>query len=64
MIAEAHGRKIILLPFCELPLKVLARFSGLVNKAFGSLAYDMSLSYYHKDYRLYDLRASIEETER
>ena len=63
MIAEAHGRKIILLPFCELPLKVLARFSGLVNKAFGSLAYDMSLSYYHKDYRLYDLRASIEETE-
>ena len=63
MIAEAHGRKILLLPFCELPLKVMARFSGLVNKAFGSLAYDMSLSEYHKDYRLYDLRASIEDTE-
>ena len=64
MIAEAHGKRIMLLPFCELPLKVMARFSGMVNKAFGSLAYDMNLSYYHKDYRLYDLRASIEETER
>lgn len=64
MIAEAHGRKITLLPFCELPLKMLAGFSGIVNKAFGSLAYDMSLSEYREDYRLYDLRASIEETER
>ena len=64
MIAENHGKIIKLLPFCELPLKLLAGFSGLVNKAFGSLAYDMSLSEYGEDYRLYDLRASIEETER
>ena len=63
MIAESHERKMIMLPFCEIPLKVLAGFSGLVNKAFGSLAYDMSLSDYRVDYRLYDLRGSIEESE-
>ena len=63
MIAESHGRKMIMLPFCEIPLKVLAEFSGLVNKAFGSLAYDMQLSDYRVDYRLYNLRRSIEESE-
>lgn len=63
MIAESHGRKILLLPGCEIPLKVLACVSGLVNKAFGSLAYDMSLSDYGKNYRLYDLRGSVAETE-
>ncbi|MBR0151786.1 MAG: NAD-dependent epimerase/dehydratase family protein [Synergistaceae bacterium] len=63
MIAESHGRKILLLPGCEIPLKFLAGLSGMVNKAFGSLAYDMSLSDYAGDYRLYDLRGSIAETE-
>ena len=63
MIANVHGRKILLVPFCELPLRILAGVSGMVNKAFGSLAYDMSLSDYPENYRLYSLRASIEQTE-
>ena len=63
MIAESHGKNIAVIPGCEIPLKILARFSGLVNKAFGSLAYDMSLSDYRENYRLYDLRTSIEESE-
>ncbi len=63
MIAESHRKKIILLPKCETPLKVLASFSGLVNKAFGSLTYDMSLSEYRTNYRLYALRESIMMTE-
>ena len=63
MIAESHGRKIFLVPKCEIPLKVIARVSGMVNKAFGSLAYDMSLSEYFRDYRLYTLRGSIDDTE-
>lgn len=63
MIAESHGKNIALIPGCEIPLKVLAKFSGLVNKAFGSLAYDMSLSDYRENYRLYDLRRSIAESE-
>ena len=63
MIAETHGRKIILVGGCEFPLKILAKFTGLVNKAFGSLAYDMSLSEYRENYRLYPLRESISRTE-
>lgn len=64
MIAESHGKNIALIPGCEIPLKVLAKFSGLINKAFGSFAYDMSLSDYRENYRLHNLRESIEETER
>ena len=64
MIAEVHGRKMRLLPGCELPLRVCANFTGLVNKAFGSLAYDMDISRYRENYRLYDLRRSIGDTER
>ena len=63
MIAVLHGKRMMLLPFCELPLKLMSKFSGLVNKAFGSLAYDMSLSEYCEDYRPYNLRKSIEDTE-
>lgn len=64
MIAEAHGKNIALLPGCTLPLKICAHLTGLVNKAFGSLTYDMSISEYREDYRLYDLKRSIEDTER
>ena len=64
MIAESHGRKMLLVPKCEIPLKILARVLRVMDKAFGSLAYDMSLSEYFRDYRLYDLRGSIEDTEK
>ena len=63
MIAEVHGRRIKLIPHCELPLKAMAHVTGLVNKAFGSLAYDMSLSTYTQNYRLYTLPESIGRTE-
>ena len=63
MIAEAHNRKIFLMRGCELPLRVLAKFTGMVNRAFGSLAYDMPLSEYSQNYRLYTLRESITHTE-
>ena len=63
MIAEAHGRRIILVKGCEGLLKVAAKFSGKVSKAFGSLAYDMALSVYRENYSLYSLRESIARTE-
>ena len=63
MIAESHGKNIALIRGCEIPLKIAAKFSGLINKAFGSLAYDMSLSGYRENYRLYTLRESITDTE-
>ena len=63
MIAEAHGRKIKLIPHCELMLKGMAHVTGLVNKAFGSLAYDMTLSEYREDYRVCSLAEGIRRTE-
>ena len=64
MIAQAHNKSIFLVKGCEFPLRLLAKFTGLVDKAFGSLAYDMSLSEYSENYRLYTLRESIDRTEK
>lgn len=63
LIAKSHGRKILLLPGCKWPLRFLAHWSRLVNKAFGSLAYSQDLSVYKENYRLYTLEQSINETE-
>ena len=63
LIAKTHGRTIIIIPYFEWLLKILSRFTGLVNKAFGNLSYDMSLSDYKENYRVCDLNESIERTE-
>lgn len=63
MIAQAHGKKIMLVNGFEGTLRLMSRFTGLVNKAFGSLTYGMSLSEYKQNYRLYTLRESIARTE-
>lgn len=63
MIAQAHGRKIRLIKGFTWALKILSHLTGLVNKAFGNLSYDMSLSEYKENYRLYSLEESIRQTE-
>ena len=62
-IAAVHGKKMMLLPGFQWLLGLLSHVTGLVNKAFGSLVYDQTLSEYKEDYRKYDLPASIRETE-
>ena len=63
-IAAAHGRNIIMLHHVTWLLKLLGVFTPLVDKAFGSLSYDMSLSDYPGgEYRLYSLEESIKITE-
>lgn len=64
MIATAHGKKLNLVKGFGWALKLLSCFTGLVNKAFGSLCYDMELSTYKTDYRIKNLKESIEETEK
>ena len=64
MIAAAHGKRVVLVKGCEGLLKAAAKFSGKISKAFGSLAYDMTLSKYKENYRLYSLSESIMRTER
>ena len=63
MIAEANGKKVRLIKGFTWALKIMSHATGLVNKAFGSLSYDMSLSGYRDEYRVTDLRKSIERTE-
>ena len=62
-IAEAHGKKILLVPGFTWALKLLSHVTGLVNKAFGSLSYAQELSRYKQPYCIKTLKESIEETE-
>lgn len=64
MIADAHGKKIRLVKGFTWALKIMSHLTGLVNKAFGNLSYEMSLSEYKENYRLYTLEESIRLTER
>lgn len=64
LIAEAHGKHIVLVPGFTWALKILSHCTGLVNKAFGSLCYAPALSAAPGDYCVADLVRSIEETEK
>ena len=63
MIAEAHGKKIKLIKGFSWFLKILSHITGLVNKAFGSLVYEQSISEYKINYIVDDLKNSILKTE-
>ena len=63
-IGQAHGKKVRLLKGFTWALKFLGLFTGLVDKAFGSLTYEQSMSTYKVDYRKYTLADSIAETEK
>lgn len=64
MIAEAHNKKILLVPGCTLLLKGASHMTSLINKAFGNLAYEQEMSIYKQEYRLFSLEESIQMTER
>ena len=63
LISEAHNKKMLIIPYCSWALKLLSHITGLVNKAFGSLSYDMELSKYKDEYALTSLSESIIKTE-
>lgn len=63
-ISEVHGKKIILTKIFNPILRLMFKVS-IVNKVFGNLVYDKSLSEYGKaDYYIRGFRESIELTER
>ena len=64
MIAQVKGKKILLVRGFTWALKLMSQTTSLVNKAFGSLCYDMTLSEYPQDYRKFTLEESIKETEK
>jgi UDP-glucose 4-epimerase len=63
LIAEAHGKKILIIKGFGWALKLASKVTGLVNKAFGNMSYDMEMSEYKEDYRKFGLEESIKETE-
>lgn len=63
MIAEAHGKKVHLIKGFGWALKIMSKVTGLVNKAFGSLSYDIALSKYSAGYQKFSVTESIKETE-
>ena len=62
-IAAAHGKKIVVIPGTTWALKLLSHVTGLVNKAFGSLCYEQSISTYTEPYCHKTLEESIRITE-
>ena len=58
-IAAANGRKLLLIPCLTWLLKLASHATGLVNKAFGNLSYDQSMSRYPVDYQKFSLAESI-----
>ena len=62
-IAAAHGKKVRLIKGTTPALRLLSPFTGLVNKAFGSLTYDMGMSEYKEAYRTVNFADSIAKTE-
>lgn len=63
MIAEAKGKKVILVPGFGWLLRILSHITDLVNKAFGNLSYEHSMSEYKEKYQKYTLCESVKETE-
>lgn len=62
-IAEVHGKKIWMIKALNPVLRLMTGI-GIVNKVFGNLIYDKSMSEYDKaNYRIRTFRESIELTE-
>lgn len=61
LIAEAHGKKVVMTKSFNLLLRLLS--ISTVNKVFGDLVYEMSMSEYGSDYRVCEFGESIKKTE-
>lgn len=63
LIAHCHGKGILMVRGFTWALKLLRNMTGMVDKAFGSLCYDWSLSGYPKDYCVKSVAEAVRETE-
>ncbi|MFJ7637346.1 NAD-dependent epimerase/dehydratase family protein [Peribacillus sp. NPDC097225] len=62
LIAEVNEKNLRLTKIFNPVLKFLITKSNLINKVFGNLIYDQSISRYKEDYQIRSLRESIELT--
>ena len=64
IIAEVNGRKLLLTSIFNPGLIILGKYLSVINKVFGSLVYDKSISDYNHDYCVNDdLEKTIRLTE-
>jgi len=65
MIADANSHNIWMIPCCnwlvKLVMKMPGKIGGLATKAFGDSLYEMEMSEYRDNYRLYTLAESIKK---
>lgn len=64
IIAEIHGNNIKLVKIFNPIIKLMSSKIGIINKVFGNLAYDKSMSTYKKHYCLLELKETILKTEK
>ena len=68
LIASVSGHEIVISKALNWTVALASRIPGkigcLANKAFGSMVYDQSISQYDFEYRIIDLKTSIERTEK
>lgn len=64
LIAQAHGKKMAVIPGFAWALKLLSHVTGLVNKAFGSLSYEQEISKYRDNYCIVSRKDSIARAEK
>jgi len=62
LIASAHGKKIKLVKVFNPLIKMISPI-GIVNKIFGDLVYEKSMSEYEFNYRIREFKESIIITE-
>ncbi len=64
LIAETHGKRVKLVKTFNGILNFMSREIGIINKVFGNLVYEKSMSDYKDNYRVRDLKESIKLTEK
>ncbi|MEI3598490.1 MULTISPECIES: NAD-dependent epimerase/dehydratase family protein [unclassified Oceanobacillus] len=64
LISEVHGQSIQLVTVFNPILKLMSGKIGIIDKVFGNLVYEKSLSKYKCDYQIRNLKESIIITER
>jgi nucleoside-diphosphate-sugar epimerase len=63
-IAEVHGKRVKLTKIFNPVLRVIGLRFGVINKVFGNLVYDQSISKYKQNYCIRNLKESIRLTEK
>ena len=62
LIAEAHGKEIIMIKLFNPLLRILN--VSIINKVFGDLTYNKDLSEYEDDYKVCEFKESVFITEK